>query len=397
METPLLRRGLPFRTREDGCMTGGVRVLQLGSPIGLYGAERWILALLRHLDRQKIQSWVGSIKDEPGVEAPLCREAEKMGIPARVFESPGRLAWKAVRQLSHFIREQDIRILHTHGYKTDLLGRLAVVGTGCRIITTPHGWTERPDIKLRCYEMLDRMLMPFLDAVVPLSDELYRQLNAIPGLGGKLHLIRNGVDISEIDAVQGISPEMASWKKDGAYVIGYIGRLIPGKGIDVLFDAVARDGDRNWRVALIGEGEQAAELKDLAKRLGIERKVQFFGYREDRLEFLKGFDVFVLPSRSEGVPRCLMEAMAAGVPVVASDIPGCRYLVEHGRTGLLFPTDDPGRLYETIDSLAQDTSLSRSLVRYARLFLQERFSAARMAHEYQALYVQLSDMHHDCL
>jgi len=189
--------------------------LQLGSPIGLYGAERWILALLRHLDRRKTQMWVGSIKDDQGVDAPSCREAEKMGYPVRVFEGHGRLAWEAVRQLRQFIREQEIQFLHAHGYKTDVLGRLAVMGTGCKVITTPHGWTENPDFKLWCYEMFDRMVMPFLDAVVPLSDELYRQIERIPGMKGKLHLIRNGVDISEIDAVQKLSPEMAVWK-DGS-------------------------------------------------------------------------------------------------------------------------------------------------------------------------------------
>lgn len=373
-----------------------VRVLQLGSPIGLYGAERWILALLRHLDRQKVEMWVGSIKDGPDVDAPLCREAGRMGFPVCVFEDSGKVPWLAVQMMRDFIREHDIQILHTHGYKTDMAGWFAVRGTGCRIITTPHGWTERPDIKLWCYEMLDRMLLPFLDAVVPLSDELHRQLRMIPGIKGKLHLVRNGVDISEIDAVHGTSPEMAAWKTDGAFIIGYIGRLIPGKGLDALIHAVVRHGGDDWRVALIGEGEQAAELRDLARSMGIKEKVAFFGYREDRLEFLKGFDLFVLPSRSEGVPRCLMEAMAARVPVVASDIPGCRYLVEHGRTGLLFPADDPARLAEAIGRVSREPSLGTSLAGAAREFLEEKFSAQRMAREYESLYHMVSGTHHDC-
>ena len=79
-------------------------------------------------------------------------------------------------------------------------------------------------------------------------------------------------------------------------------------------------------------GEQKAELQALARELGIENQVHFLGFRTDRLSLLKGFDVFVLPSTLEGIPRCLMEAMTAGIPIIASDIPGCNDLIKHEKT-----------------------------------------------------------------
>jgi glycosyltransferase involved in cell wall biosynthesis len=374
-------------------MLNNINILQLGSPTGLYGAERWILALIRHLDSSRFETWVGAIKDHVFQEVPLCIEAARFGFQTHVFHSCGRLSFSAVRQLRHFILKKRINILHTHGYKTDLLGLLATAGTSCKIITTPHGWTKKPDLKLLSYEILDRFSFPFFDSVVPLSDDLYEQLSRIPGMNGKLELIKNGVDIDEIDAVQSVSKEIASWKKEEALVIGFTGRLTPGKGLDLLLNAVAQYGQPNWRLAIVGDGEQLPELKSMAQRMGIDRQVRFFGFRPDRLSFLKGFDIFVLPSRSEGIPRCVMEAMAAGVPVVASDVVGCRNLVDGKTTGLLFKPDKPQQLAAALKSIMSDPTLKHTITRNARTCICTHFSAARMAKQYEQLFIRLTNTH----
>jgi len=367
-----------------------VRVLQLGNPTGLYGAERWILALVKHFDFKKVSPWVAAVKDDPCLEVPLCKEAEKLGIPSQVFEAHGRINLDGVRQLRGFIRQNGIHILHTHGYKTDVIGLLAVRGNGCKLVSTPHGWTKQADLKLWCYEMFNRCIFPFFDAVVPLSEQIYRPLQRLPGMKGKLNLIRNGVDISELDQVKEVSKEIKLLKEEGAFVIGYVGRLIPSKGLDVLLNAVAHLDSINWRLAIIGEGEQRSELEFLAQKLGVAKRVLFFGFRQDRISFLRGMDIFVLPSRTEGTPRCVMEAMAAGVPVVASDIPGCRTLVVDKKTGLLFPPDQVQRLMNVIKSVASEPVLRHSLAREGRRFVRSHFSAVRMAREYEELYSSIS-------
>jgi glycosyltransferase involved in cell wall biosynthesis len=291
-----------------------------------------------------------------------------------------------VGQIKNYIREHGIQVLHTHFYKTDIIGFLATRGTDCKIISTPHGWSRHMDFKLWCYERLDRAVFPLLDAVAPLSEELYRPLANIPVLKNKLHLILNGVDLSEIEEVPMPSPELAEKKRSGTFILGYIGQLISRKGLDVLLRAVARLPQVPIEVYLIGEGDQGSELRRLAGELGLDERVHLLGYRADRLEWLRGFDGFVLPSRLEGIPRCLMEAMGAGVSVIASDIPGCRDLIEHGRTGLLFPVDDPAALADRIALLVADHGLRASLSAAAREHVEEHYSAARMAREYQLLY-----------
>lgn len=363
-----------------------IRVLQLGSCSGLYGAERWILALIKYLDPARVESWVGSIRDTPERPVPVCREAAALGFDTQVFDSHGTLSLSAVTLLRDFIREQGIDILHSHGYKTDLIGLLATAGTGCKIMTTPHGWTKHPDLKLLGYELLDRMAFPFFDAVVPLSDGLCRPLRRIPLLKHKVHLINNGVDTGEIESAQGSAKEIAAWKAAGSFVIGYVGRLTAGKGLDVLLRSIAAHGEPHWRVALVGEGEQEAELKAMVRRLQLEDSVRFFGFRPDRLLFMKAFDVFVLPSRSEGTPRCIMEAMVAGVPVVASDIPGCRCLITNQKTGLFFPMDNAAMLADSLRLLESRPHLKDELCAAAKTFIHAHYSAAKMADEYTSLY-----------
>ena len=367
-----------------------LKVLQLGSPTGLYGAERWILALTSHLDRQRVDSTVAVIRDDVSLAAPLCVEADRLGIKTLVFEAEGRVNFSAVSRLRAYIRDKGVDILHTHAYKQDIIGLLASIGTSCKCVSTPHGWSREADLKLWCYERLNRAIFPFFDAVVPLSDELYRPLLRIPGLKKRLHLIRNGVDLTEIEAATACVSRLRRWNQQGIFVIGYIGQLIGRKGLDVLLEAVGSlPHDLDWRLVIIGEGEKKRSLMEQAETMEHGDRVSFPGFRPDRLRWLNGFDCFVLPSQLEGIPRCLMEAMAAGVAVVATDIPGCTDLIDHQGTGLLFPVGDGSALTAALEKLAADGAGRRKLAHRGREYVRQRYSAGRMAREYEKLYFSL--------
>lgn len=374
-------------SRNDG---EPLRVLHLGSPTGLYGAERWILALVSHLPKGSVHSIVSVLKDAPEYPAELCAHAQRLGCETHIFEAHGRFNLAGIGALRRFIRDRRIDIVHTHGYKTDLIGVLATMGTGCRIVSTPHGWSVNAGLALRIYEALDRMSFAFMDAVAPLSVDLHRELVRMPWLRRKLHLIRNGVDLSEVQAAPASCAPLEQFKARGDFVLGYIGQLIPRKGIDCLIRALAASGSQNMRVCLIGEGPQRDELAALALELGVAERVNFYGYRADRLSFLKQFDAFVLPSALEGIPRCVLEAMAANVAVIATDIPGCRDVVHDGSTGLLFPVGDVPALTAAIGGLSADAALRARLATAGRLLIENEFSAATMAARYHELYRQIA-------
>lgn len=363
-----------------------LRVMHLGSPTGLYGAERWILALINNIDAAHVESEVAVVLDDPRLEAPLCREAAAMGFASTVFEAHGKFSWAAVRQVREHIRSRRIDVLHSHGYKSDLIALLAARGTGCRIVTTPHGWSTGADFKLKAYEAFDRLLFYGFDAVAPLSNDIYAGLASLPGLTRRLHLIANGVDLKDIDVATTICPELANWRANGEFVLGYIGQLIPRKALEVLLQALAGWSAVAWRLAIVGEGDARDQLEGLARQLGLGDRVKFFGFRSDRISFLRSFDAFVLSSRLEGVPRCLMESMACLVPVIATDIPGCRDLIEHEQSGLLFEVDNCAGLRDALDSLAKSVSLRADLSQRARDVIERNWSAAAMANRYLELY-----------
>ena len=358
----------------------------MGSPTGLYGAERWILALIKHLPPSEVESFVGVIKDSPELKAPLCTVAGELGFETHVIEAYGKLSRSAVAKLRRFLLEHQIDILHTHGYKTDLIGVLAVRGTPCKALSTPHGWSVNAGFKLQVYEALDRLSFLFMDAVAPLSRDLFDGLESLPGLKRKLHLIENAVDLSEIDA-PGEMPELIrQWREAGRIVIGYIGQLITRKRIDTLIEAFHALEIPNKQLCLIGDGPQRLELQSLAERLGERDTIAFLGFRDDRIDFLKGFDIFVLPSELEGIPRCLMEATGAGVAVIASDIPGCRDVVYAERTGLLVPPGDAPALSRQMGRLIEDQGLRVRLARDGAERTRQRYSADALAGAYIDLY-----------
>jgi glycosyltransferase involved in cell wall biosynthesis len=371
-------------------MSSRIRVLQLGSSTGLYGAERWILALCRHLPPAKVESIIGVIKDSPGDTPALCVEAERLGMRTHVFESHGRMSRRAIGQLRNFIRDHGIDILHTHGYKTDVIGFLAARRTSCRTVSTPHGWSAGAGIKVQLYEWLDRLAFRFFDAVVPLSADLHEGLLRLPGLASRLRLIQNGVDLTEIDSVAEGAPELHAWKSRGDMIAGYIGQLIARKGLDTLLRAFSKLDIAGKRLCIVGEGPERLELERLAGQLGVADRVRFFGFRNDRIALMKHFDVFVLPSRLEGIPRCVLEAMASRVPVVASDIPGCRTLVKDGVTGMLFPVGDDRALATKLQALLANEPMRASLADKAYALVRGDYSAETMAEKYTGLYLELA-------
>ena len=364
-----------------------IRVLQLGSPSGLYGAERWILALVHHLPRTQFESVVGVIIDDPCVSrAELCREADESGVTTVQFRAHGKLSFKAISAIRNYLINENIDILHTHGYKTDLIGRLATIGTDCRNVTTPHGWSKDAGIVVQCYEWLGRLSFMFMDAVVPLSMDLYEGLRRWPRMVDRLRLIPNGVDLSEIDATL---PDSSPDSPEEPFVFGYIGQLIPRKGVDTLIRAFRRLNLAHSELWIVGDGPERRNLEQLVQQLGKADAVRFFGFRDDRIKLLRRFDTFVLPSSLEGIPRCLMEAMGAGVPVIASNIHGCSDLIESGRTGLLFDKGDEEGLVQVMRLISADSSLRRSLGLAGRAFVRQHYSAQAMADAYGTLYSSL--------
>lgn len=366
-----------------------IRVLELGASNQLFGAERWILALARYLDPVSFEVTVSVTQDSNDGHTELIDAARALGLRTGLIRARGRFDPRMVTKLVRAIRSDRFDLVHSHGYKTDTLAYLATRLTGARWISTPHGWSTQMDWKLKAYVYLGSRILRFADAVAPLSEVLCADMNLLGVPEERNHLILNGVDLDEVREATPVS--RASLGLNGDFVVGYIGQLIPRKRVAILIEAFALFQQRvpNSKLLVVGCGEEEESLKCLVGTLQLSGQVNLLGFRPDRLSLLKVFDVFVLPSELEGIPRCLMEAMLAGVTVVATQISGTTDLVKDGVTGLTFKPGDTQHLCSVLERAWRDSELTKSLQSQAKHLVENRFSAKRMASEYGRLFQEL--------
>ena len=369
-----------------------INVLQFICPSGLFGAEMWILGLAKYLNADEVDCRLAVSYDTAHQNLELSERFRQLGLDAHKIRMSGRFDLRAVAKLRELLREEQIDVLHTHGYKSDILGLLAARMAGVRVLATPHGFENAKDLKLRLYVRLGCLALRHFDRVAPLSESLVADMARIRVPEQKTRFIRNGVDLQEVDLEMKRSIESGLRSAD-EQVIGYVGQLSHRKNLgDMIdaFDLYCRDHG-NARLLLVGDGPQRVELQRKANSLESKERIEFLGYRTDRLRIVKELDLFCLTSSLEGIPRCLMEAMAMRVPVVAYDIPGVDKLILDGQTGLQAPYGDMAALKNYWERLLFDGELSKTLAENGRRHVEKNFSAERMAAEYTQLYRELLD------
>jgi len=367
-----------------------LNVLQFICPVGFYGAERWILALANNLNPTIVRCDI-VVTQESADQKPEIT-SHYPGKAGQIFsiKMTGRFDFSVIGKLCEVIRQRQIHIIHTHGYKSDILGLIAAKKTGIKCVSTPHGFGQNIDLKLRSFIKLGCYALRHFNRVAPLSIQIYQDLVDMGVPAKKLAYIQNGVDLSELDDFIKLKNIPQNPITSGKH-IGFVGQMIPRKGINemlMIFNQLWQE-DNTLTLSLLGDGEQLPELERFAKTLSSADHIKFLGFRLDRLEMMSTFDLFVMTSTLEGIPRCLMEAMAMELPVAAYDIPGIDQLVEHGKTGLLAKPGDRASLVAHWTTLLYDESYAQQLAVKGRQFVQEKYSAARMANEYIDLFHRL--------
>lgn len=365
-----------------------INILQFITSTGFYGAERWILALNNNLDAKKVRSDL-VVTTEKGRPSEILNHFNAGECQAFEIEMNARFSLSAIRALVKLIKRQDIDIIHTHGYKSDIMGLIAARLTGIKSVSTPHGFGEISGLKMKTFVALGKFALRFFDSVVPLSEQLVDIIKQAGIAKKKIHFIRNAVDLKEVEQYRvkkGIKVE-----SDCKLRIGYIGRMIPSKKIDDILNIYNQIWleNNNVEIQLLGDGESKAEMEKLAAMLPSTESIHFLGFRNDRLQLLSQFDLFVMTSSHEGIPRCLMEAVAMEIPVAAYNIPGVDQLVVHEKTGLLAEYADQKTLKKYWLRLLSDKKHANKLAKQGREFVNERYSGQRMAAQYTSLYQKL--------
>jgi len=364
-----------------------VNVLQFICSTGFYGAERWVLALAKHMDPEQFRCDLAVTLEENSKDLELVKMYRRHCGEA--FEVPMSHSFDlgVINKLVTLIKERDIHVIHTHGYKSDILGIMAARKAGIKVVVTPHGFENADDFKLRSFIWLGCQAMRFADKVVPLSPQLCDDVKKFGIREPKLEYIQNGVDLSEVEEQR----EKVLDKNNEIKHVGFVGQMISRKNIFDLLDIFDQLQQKhgNLKLSLLGDGEQRAELEEYAAKLSSKEHIHFLGFRDDRLELLQSFDLFAMTSTLEGIPRCLMEATAMGIPVAAYDIAGIDQLITHDDTGLLAPLGDKETLTKYWEKILFDETEATRLADNARDYVNQHYSAKRMADEYAELFNRL--------
>jgi glycosyltransferase involved in cell wall biosynthesis len=373
---------IPIRNRT-------VRILHIQKVAGIAGSENHLLALLPCLQEHGFEPTMLVLADRNDRPGPFLKRMRAVGIPTMVMPIMADLDPLLLPRLVRFIRQGGYEIVHTHLFHADLYGGLAARLAGIRlVISTRHN----DDAFRRRY--LFRGLIAwsarYCDQIICISESVRRFCETTEGIPReKMTVVHYGLAPVATTGNRGWRREFG-WG-DEVPVLGIVARLTAQKGHTTLLRAMPEVVQQfcTAQLVVVGDGELRRELQGYTQQLGIGPHVHFLRYRCNAAAMMPGFDVFVHPSRWEGFGLVFLEAMAAGLPIVATQQGSIPEIVQHGQTGLLVPVDDVRALAHAVCILLADRNLAQSIGRVGRRRLEEKFTLAAMVERTCAVYARL--------
>jgi glycosyltransferase involved in cell wall biosynthesis len=376
-------------------VTGGglrPRVLLITGSLGRGGTELAVAALAQGLARRGRYTPIVAVLARAGELGTELRRrrlvVHELGI-AGPIRSPGAVS--RLLRLPRLVRSERAALVHTFLFDADVYGMLAArLGRPRAVVTTRRAIKWDKPRHLRGYRWTNR----WVDRIVANSERVRRFTVEHEGApADKVVTIPNGVDRTPFEATRPGRFRTAQGLAEDAFLVVAVGSLKRVKGQDVLLEAASGWLRRTPEARLVLAGDRsgrfAEELLARAAELGVGAQVLVPGTVDDVPALLADADLFVLPSRSEGMSNALLEAMASGLPVLATDVGGSRECLDGGACGVLVPADAPGALGEALESLAADAARRRELGRRARERVAEHYDLERMLDSVERLYREL--------
>ena len=349
------------------------------------GTQRHLQQVLGLLDRNRFEAEVFTLRSGGEIE----RQLRAAGVAVSSLDVPGRLTApatvRALLRTARRLRSRRIDVVHGYQWRPSLVGALVGRLAGVPLLlASKRSLTGADRSALRAWRRIARQV----DTVL-VNAEALRVEGESHGMRCRWTLLQNGIDVDAfaIGAATPAAKAALGLARDRP-VVGTVGRLEWRKGHDVLLAAAER-----WRarrivpqLLVVGDGPGASELRRTASSLGVAADVHFTGTLDDVRPALAAMDVFTLPSREEGMSNALMEAMAAGRPIVATDVGGNAEVLDGGRLGVLVPSDDALALADAVSALLDDAARAEALGVIAHAFVAEKWGARAMVAELEAFY-----------
>lgn len=365
-----------------------VRVMHVMFALQPGGMELGVVKIVNGLDRSRVQSSICSTVPVIGnMKSLVSHDVPVFELRRRQGSDP-----KLVLNLYRLFRRERPHVVHTHSWGTLIEGLLAA--RLARVPLVVHG--EHGTLQLRGYQRwVQRRAWSATDKVLAVSTRLAERMSAETGFPlPKIQTIRNGVDLTRFGRMSRADAREVLGLPPGALVIGTMGRLVPVKNHASLIEAtrLLRNQGLEPTVIIAGEGPVRSELEAQAAAAGLIDRVKFLGHRPDPEVVMAALDVYVLPSISEGLPNTVLEAMAAGLPVVVTRVGGADELIEDGVTGMLVPPREPEALARALGMLLRDEGLRRTTGTAARARAESEFALSGMIRRYEALYTSAAQL-----
>ncbi len=362
-----------------------MKILQVISSGGMYGAEAVILNLSRTLNRQGHSSVLGIFSNSTNPNLQLHERAQQEGIESHLISCHGQIDRSVPAAIRSMAASTGADLIHAHGYKADVYVYLAMRGSTIPLVSTCHNWLDDSRL-VWIYGIVDRLVLRRYKAVVAVSEEVKHRLIDSGVSPVKVHIVRNGIDLRPFKAAA------PSLRKLGVtqerLLVGWVGRLSREKGPDILLSAVAemRSEFPNARFILVGEGPDRLELERSIGLLGLGGMVELQGQRTDMPSVYASCDLMVSSSRREGLPMAILEGMASGLPWVATSVGDVPTLVRDGQTGGLVPPENVEMLAKCLASMMRNPEERDRMGLAARHLIEAEFSAERMTEDYLLVY-----------
>jgi len=375
-------------------MQSALRVALLATVVDFGGIERVLLTLLRHMraDIELFPVLFARARDKrnPFLES---LDAYKVAYDVIYIDTSRFKYLNPLRNIGDAIarsKEGRFDLIHSHGYRADLIGLAVSKRFGLPIISTCHGFIST-DWRLSFYNKLDVFLLRYFNQVIAVSEQMKRDLIAQDVDGEKIQVVTNAVfEESGADTKRVRNQTRARLEiPQEEFIFGFVGRLSEEKGLNYLLEAVRRwtPKDYPWRLVLVGDGPQRSALEQTVRNFGLGGKVFFAGFQSDTAEWYPAMDAFVLPSLTEGTPMVLLEAMANGIPVIATSVGGVPAIISSGENGLLVPSEDSSRLLDAMQLLASDRDLRERLCTNAIRLIRRDYNVTRWIEQMAGAYV----------
>jgi glycosyltransferase involved in cell wall biosynthesis len=353
-----------------------IKIIYIITNLNFGGAEKLLLDIVRYLDKSRYEVKVLTVMGD----GPLVLDFEKAGVAVKIFEKKNKLGIGVIWRIYKYLKQEKPQIVHTHLFGGDTWGRLAAILARVPIIISTEHNTNLDEGFLK--RLVKKILSFFTKKIIAVSQAVKNYSVVVDHINEKkMIVIPNGIEIDKFMMI----PEKEYSRPP---VIGIIGRLEKQKGHEFLFEALNLIKNIPWALWVVGQGSLGPRLEKLAKDLDLRERIIFLGARRNIRELLGQIDIFVLPSLWEGLGLAVLEAAAAGKPIVASRVGGVPEIIEDGKTGILVEPKNIKSLAEGLERVLLREGEAREMGRRAKKEIV-KFDVKNMIVAYEKLYERL--------